>query len=154
MGEECMAHRASRANWLPFSQKNTGLIMKHGIIPSYVNSACPPPITTFHSPPPPSWITNTRSVEDVGCATHPGGWVCDVEGEVSGDGGWGVVVSHVSALLSFPSGPWFQERRHTSKECPIGASCTHRSEIINQLKFSVEPSHRIFAVYEVVPTIV
>ena len=67
-------HTVSRANSLPFSQRNTGLITKHGIILSCVNSACPPPITTFHSPPPPSWITNTRSVEDVGHAAHPGGW--------------------------------------------------------------------------------
>jgi len=73
MGEECMAHRANRANSLPFSEKNTGLIMKHGIIPSCVNSACPPPITTFHSLPPPFGITNTRSVEDVRHATHPEG---------------------------------------------------------------------------------
>lgn len=74
MGEECIAHRANRANLLPFSQKNTGLIRKHRILPFYVNAACPPPITTCHSPPPPSWITNTRSVEDIGHATHPGEW--------------------------------------------------------------------------------
>lgn len=125
-----MAHRANRANSLPFSEKNTGLITKHGTIPSCINSACPPPITTFHLLPPPFGIINTRSVEDVRHATHPEGWClwCWRWGF------WGWWLSGgISCMctLNFSSGPLFQERRHTFKECPIGASCIHRSEMIN-----------------------
>ena len=42
-----------------FLKRTTGLVTKDGALPSCDNSACPPPVTTFYSPLPPSWLTNT-----------------------------------------------------------------------------------------------